>query len=52
MSWCRRGISHHHRKNHAQAVSDLQQAAAIDPDIPGLRRYVQMAIKAAQKRKR
>jgi hypothetical protein len=52
MSWCRRGISHHHRKNHTQAVADLQQAAAIDPDIPGLRRYVQMAIKAMQKRRR
>jgi hypothetical protein len=52
MSWCRRGISHHHRKNHSQAVSDLQQAAAIDPNIPGLSRYVQMAIKAAQKRTR
>lgn len=52
MSWCRRGISHHHRKNHTQAVADLQRAAALDPDIPGLRRYVQMAIKAMQKRRR
>ena len=52
MSWCRRGISHHHRKNHTQAVADLQRAAALDPNIPGLRRYVQMAIKAMQKRRR
>lgn len=52
MSWCRRGVSHHHRKNHTQAVADLQRAAALDPDIPGLRRYVQMAIKAMKKRRR
>lgn len=52
MSWCRRGISHHHRKNHTQAVADLQKASTLDPDIPGLRSYVQMAIKAMQRRRR
>jgi len=52
MAWCRRGISHLNRKNAGQAVADLEEAAALDPSIPGLRRYVQMAAKAAKKTRR
>ena len=52
MSWCRRGIAHHHLRNHAQALADLEEATALDNSIPGLRRYMQMASKAAGKRRR
>ena len=52
MSWCRRGIAHHHLQNHAQALADLEEATALDNSIPGLRRYLQMASKAAGKRRR
>ena len=52
MSWRRRGIAHQHLQNHAQALADLEEATALDNSIPGLRRYMQMASKAAGKRRR
>jgi hypothetical protein len=43
MAWCRRGMCHQYRKSYALAFQDLQRAAALDPEIPNLRKYVQMA---------
>lgn len=45
MGRCRRGISHYYRKNYRQALQDLQRALALDPEIPNIRKYVQMAQK-------
>lgn len=49
MARCRRGICHHYRKNHKQAFQDLQRAYSLNPDIPNIRKYVQMAVKAMEK---
>jgi tetratricopeptide (TPR) repeat protein len=48
-AWCYRGICHHYRKKHKEAFQDLQKAYSLDPDIPNIRRYVQMAVKAMEK---
>jgi lipoprotein NlpI len=45
MARCRRGISHYYRKNFRQAFQDLQRAYSLDPEIPNIRKYVQMAVK-------
>ena len=45
MARCRRGISHYYRKNYRQAHQDLSRALALDPEIPNIRKYVQMAQK-------
>ena len=31
---------------HQEAFDDLQKAYSLDPEIPNLRKYVQMAVKA------
>ncbi len=49
MARCRRGICHHYRRNHRAAFQDLQKAYALDPDIPNIRKYVQMAVKAMER---
>lgn len=49
MARCRRGICHHYRRNHKQAFQDLQKAYSLDPDIPNIRKYVQMAVKAMER---
>jgi Flp pilus assembly protein TadD len=48
-AWCYRGICHHYRKKHKEAFQDLQKAYSLDPEIPNIRRYVQMAVKAMEK---
>ena len=45
MARCRRGISHYYRKNYRQAFQDLQRANTLDPEIPNIKKYVQMALK-------
>lgn len=45
MARCRRGISHYYRKAYKEAFNDLQKAYNLDPEIPNIRKYVQMAIK-------
>jgi Flp pilus assembly protein TadD len=45
MARCRRGISYYYRKNFRQAFQDLQRAYSLDPEIPNIRKYVQMAVK-------
>jgi tetratricopeptide (TPR) repeat protein len=45
MARCRRGISHYYKKNYRQAFNDLQRAYNLNPEIPNIRKYVQMAIK-------
>jgi tetratricopeptide (TPR) repeat protein len=49
MARCRRGISHYYRKNYRQAYQDLQRALALDPEIPNMRKYVQMAQKKLER---
>jgi tetratricopeptide (TPR) repeat protein len=49
MARCRRGISHYYRKNFRQAFQDLQRAYQLDPDIPNIRKYVQMAVKKMER---
>lgn len=49
MARCRRGISHYYRKNYKQAYQDLQSAYRLDPEIPNIRKYVQMAMKKMDK---
>ncbi len=49
MARCRRGISHYYRKNYRQAFQDLQRAYSLDPDIPNIRKYVQMAVKKMER---
>lgn len=49
MARCRRGMCHHYRRNHKAAFQDLQRAYALDPDIPNIRKYVQMAVKAMER---
>ena len=49
MARCRRGISHYYRKNYRQAFQDLQRAYALDPEIPNIRKYVQMAVKKMER---
>ncbi len=49
MARCRRGISHYYRKNYRQAFQDLQRANALDPEIPNIKKYVQMALKKMEK---
>ncbi|MFN7143889.1 MAG: tetratricopeptide repeat protein, partial [Myxococcota bacterium] len=49
MARCRRGISHYYRKNYRQAFQDLQRALALDPEIPNIRKYVQMAQKKLER---
>ncbi len=45
MARCRRGISHYHKRNFRQAFHDLQRAYQLDPEIPNIRKYVQMAVR-------
>jgi hypothetical protein len=49
MARCRRGISHYYRKSYRQAYQDLQAAYRLDPEIPNIRKYVQMAMKKMEK---
>ncbi len=49
MARCRRGISHYYRKNYRQAFQDLQRAYALDPEIPNIRKYVQMVVKKMER---
>ncbi len=49
MARCRRGISHYYRKNFRQAFQDLQRANALDPEIPNIKKYVQMALKKMER---
>ncbi len=49
MARCRRGISHYYRKNYRQAFQDLQRAYSLDPEIPNIRKYVQMAVKKMER---
>ena len=49
MARCRRGISHYYRKNYRQAFQDLQRANALDPEIPNIKKYVQMALKKMER---
>lgn len=49
MARCRRGISHYYRKNFRQAFQDLQRAYSLDPEIPNIRKYVQMAVKKLER---
>ncbi len=45
MAKCKRGLAHYYRKNYRQAFQDLQRAMALDPAIPNIHKYVQMAQK-------
>ncbi len=49
MARCRRGISYYYRKNYRQAFQDLQRAYSLDPEIPNIRKYVQMAVKKMER---
>jgi hypothetical protein len=49
MARCRRGISHYYRKNYRQALQDLSTARRLDPDIPNIAKYVQMAQKKLER---
>lgn len=49
MARCRRGISYYYKKSYRQAFLDLQKAYTLDPDIPNIRKYVQMAIKKLER---
>ncbi len=49
MARCRRGMCHHYRRNHKAAFQDLQRAYSLDPEIPNIRKYVQMAVKAMER---
>ena len=42
---CRRGLAHYHCGRFRQAFLDLQRAYKLDPEIPNIRRLVQMAIR-------
>jgi tetratricopeptide (TPR) repeat protein len=42
---CRRGMAHYHSGRYRQAFLDLQRAYKLDPEIPNIRRLVQMAIR-------
>ena len=42
---CRRGLAHYHCGRYRQAFLDLQRAYKLDPEIPNIRRLVQMAIR-------
>jgi TPR repeat/Tetratricopeptide repeat len=46
---CKRGLSHYYNHDPKQAFQDLQRAHALDPNIAGIRRYVQMAVKAMER---
>ena len=45
MARCRRGISHYYQRNYREAFGDLQRAYNLDPEIPNIRKFVQMAIR-------
>ena len=49
MARCRRGISFYYKKSYRQAFLDLQKAYTLDPEIPNIRKYVQMAIKKLER---
>ena len=49
MARCRRGISYYYKKSYREAFLDLQKAYTLDPDIPNIRKYVQMAIKKLER---
>ena len=42
MAHCRRGMCHHYQRRSDLALQDLQQAQAIDPEIPNIARYANM----------
>jgi len=42
---CRRGMAHYHTGLYRQAFLDLQRAYKLDPEIPNIRRLVQLAIR-------
>jgi TolA-binding protein len=42
---CRRGTAHYHTGLYRQAFLDLQRAYKLDPEIPNIRRLVQLAIR-------
>ena len=49
MPRCRRGMCHYYLHNHKSAFQDLQKAYSLDPEIPNIRKYVQMAVKAMER---
>jgi hypothetical protein len=38
-------MSHYYRKNYKQALQDLDRAFSLDPEIPNIRKYMQMVSK-------
>lgn len=48
MARCRRGISHFYMRDYRQARLDLQRAFQLDPEIPNIRKYIQMVVKKEQ----
>jgi tetratricopeptide (TPR) repeat protein len=42
LALCRRGISHHYRRQPARAIDDLTVARRIDGNIPNIDRYIKM----------
>jgi len=45
MARFRRGVTHFYQSNHRQAFLDLQRAYNLDPEIPNIRRFVQLAVR-------
>ncbi len=45
MARFRRGITHYYQSNHRKAFLDLQRAYNLDPEIPNIRRFVQLAVR-------
>ena len=46
---CNRGLSYFYQKNHKKAFLDLQKAYRFDPEIPNIKKYLQMVMKVIKK---
>lgn len=49
-AYCNRGLSYYYQKNHKKAFLDLQKAYKLDPEIPNIKKYLQMVMKQLKKR--
>jgi len=48
-AYCNRGLSYYYQKNHKKAFLDLQKAYRLDPEIPNIKKYLQMVMKVIKK---
>ncbi len=49
-AYCNRGLSYYYLKNYKKSFLDLQKAYKLDPEIPNIKKYLQMVMKVLKKK--